>query len=103
MAIQPMNDLVLILPGSAKEKLTPESKIYVPPSAQERPVEATVVAVGSGKTLESGTVRAPKVKVGDVIIFGKYSGAKILVEGVEHLLMREDEILAIVVPDKKKS
>ena len=70
--------------------------IIIPDSAKEKPQQAEVVAVGSGKLLDSGTRSAPEVKSGDRILFGKYSGSEIKVDGNEYLILREDEILGVL-------
>ena len=95
MEIKPLGDRVVIKP------LEPESKtkggILLPDTAKEKPQEGKVVAVGKGKVLENGTVAAPEVKVGDKVLYGKYSGNEITTkEGDELLIMREDDILAII-------
>ncbi|MBW1855438.1 MAG: co-chaperone GroES, partial [Deltaproteobacteria bacterium] len=70
--------------------------IIIPDSAKEKPMEGEVIAVGSGKVLDNGTKQAPEVKEGDRILFGKYSGTEVKIDGVEHLIMREDDILGII-------
>jgi len=70
--------------------------IIIPDSAKEKPIQGEVIAVGTGKLLEGGQVRALDVKVGDKVMFGKYSGSEIKVDGVEQLILREDEILAVI-------
>jgi len=73
-----------------------KGSIIIPDSAKEKPSEGKVVAVGAGKRLEDGTIVAPDVKAGDHILFGKYSGSEVTVEDVDYLILREDEILAII-------
>ena len=92
MEIRPLQDRIVI--RRIEEKETSSGGIIIPDSAQERPMEGEVIAVGSGKVLEDGTVVALDVKKGDRILFGKYSGTE--VEVVEHLILREDEVLGIV-------
>jgi chaperonin GroES len=70
--------------------------IIIPDTAKEKPVEGEIIAVGKGKVNEKGEVRPLDVKVGDKILFGKYAGTEIKIEGVEYLMMREDDILAVV-------
>jgi chaperonin GroES len=70
--------------------------LYIPDTAKEKPIEGTVVAVGNGKILEDGSVRKLEVKAGDRILFGKYSGTEVKIEGEEHLILREDDILGVV-------
>ena len=94
MKIRPLQDRVVIkrLDGETKTK----GGIIIPDTAKEKPIEGEIVAVGSGKVLENGKVRALDVKAGDRILFGKYAGNEIQVNGVEHLILREDEILGVV-------
>jgi chaperonin GroES len=70
--------------------------IIIPDAAKEKPIEGTVIAVGNGKVLEDGTTRKLEVKAGDRILFGKYSGTEIKIEGDEHVILREDEVLGVV-------
>jgi|TARA_X000001036_G_scaffold63864_1_gene54405 chaperonin GroES len=79
-----------------EEEKTSPGGIVIPDSATEKPVKGEVVAVGNGKILESGDVRPLDVKVGDIILFGKYSGTEVSVDGEELLVMREDDITAII-------
>ena len=92
--IRPLHDRVLV------ERLDAESKsaggIVIPDTAAEKPEQGEVIAVGNGKILEDGTVRPLAVKVGDRILFGKYSGQTVKNEGTEYLVMREDDIMGIV-------
>ena len=97
MNIQPLEDRVLIKPLEAEEKT--KGGILLPDTAKEKPQEGKVVAVGKGKTLESGKVEAPEVKVGDVVLYGKYSGTEITKDGEEYLFVKEEDILAVI---KKK-
>ena len=94
MQLRPLHDRILV----TRVENTTEKKgsIIIPDSAKEKPSEGKVVAVGAGKRLEDGTVVAPDVKAGDHILFGKYSGSEVTVEDVEYLILREDEILAII-------
>lgn len=98
MELKPLNDLILIKRLDAEVK-TPSGLIHIPEPARERPTEALVVAVGDGKPLDNGSTRAPKVKKGDKVIFGKYAGTEVKVKGEPHVLVREEEILAIVIAD----
>tara|TARA_Y100000748_G_scaffold128214_1_gene107460 strand:- start:617 stop:862 length:246 start_codon:yes stop_codon:yes gene_type:complete len=79
-----------------EEEKTSPGGIVIPDSATEKPVKGEVVAVGNGKILESGDTRPLDVKVGDIILFGKYSGTEVSVDGEELLVMREDDITAII-------
>lgn len=94
MNIRPLHDRVLIT--RSEENETKLGSIIIPDSAKEKPHRGTVMGVGSGKLSEKGERIAPEVKVGDQILFGKYSGADIKVDGEEYMIMREDEILAIL-------
>lgn len=92
--IRPLNDRILVQRIEAEEKTA--GGILIPDNAKEKPAEGRVVAVGSGKLLESGSRRAPEVKVGDRVLFGKWSGSEVKLEGNEHLLLKEEEILAVL-------
>ena len=92
--VRPLHDRIIVK-RLAEEEVT-KGGIIIPDSAKEKPIQGQVVAVGTGKLLENGKVRPLDVKVGDRIMFGKYSGSEIKVDGQEHLIMREDEVLAIL-------
>jgi chaperonin GroES len=93
--IQPLADRVIVKPLEAEEKT--KGGIVLPDTAKEKPQEGEVLAVGKGKVLDSGTVQPLQVKVGDHVLYGKYSGTEITTrEGHEVMIMREDDILAIV-------
>jgi chaperonin GroES len=94
MKIRPLHDRVMVkrLEG---ESTTPGG-IVIPDSAAEKPVQGKIVAVGKGKILEDGTVRPLDVKVGDKILFGKYSGTEVKVDGDELLVMREEDVMAVI-------
>src|SRR6266567_1081165 len=94
MKIRPLYDRIVV--KRIEEQETTRSGIIIPDSAQEKPQEAEVVAVGHGKRLEDGTLVALDVKVGDRILFGKYSGNDIRVDGEEYLIMREEDVLGIL-------
>ena len=94
MKVKPLQDRIIVKRTASEEK-TP-SGIIIPENAKEKPVEATVIAVGNGKMLSDGTVRKPDVKEGDRVLFGKYSGTEIKIDGEEHLIMREEDILAVL-------
>ena len=95
MDIKPLGDRIVVKPLEAESKS--KGGIVLPDTAKEKPQEAKVVAVGKGKVLENGTVQAPEVKVGDKVLFGKYSGNEITTkEGEELLILREEDILAII-------
>jgi chaperonin GroES len=95
MDIKPLGDRVVVKPLEAETKS--KGGILIPDTAKEKPQEGKIVAVGKGKVLENGTVQAPEVKVGDKVLYGKYSGNEITTkEGEELLIMREEDILAII-------
>ena len=92
--IRPLGDRILV--KRIKEEDKTKGGIIIPDTAKEKPQEGKVVAVGKGKRSEKGDLIAPEVKAGDRILFGKYSGSEIKLDGVEYLIMREDEILGIL-------
>jgi len=94
MALQPIRDRILIKPEE-KESVT-SSGIVIPDNAAEKPLKGKVLAVGTGKVTEDGTIVPLVVKEGDVVLFGKYSGQTVKVDDVEHIIMKEEEIMAIV-------
>ena len=94
MKIRPLHDRVIV--KRLEEERVSAGGIVIPDSAAEKPIQGKIVAVGKGKILEDGTVRPLDVKVGDKILFGKYSGTDIKIDGEEVLILREDEVLAIV-------
>ena len=94
MKIQPLGDRVLVLRIDEEEKTS--GGIIIPDTAKEKPQEGKVIAVGPGKLDEDGKKIPMEVKKGDRILFGKYSGNEITIDGVEHLIMREDDILGII-------
>lgn len=93
MKIRPLQDRIVVkrLEGESKTK----GGIIIPDTAKEKPIEGRVVAVGNGKVLKDGKVRKVDVNVGDTILFGKYSGTEVKLDGEEHLLIREDDVLAV--------
>ena len=94
MKIRPLGDRILVKRLEGEEKT--KGGIIIPDSAKEKPIEATVVAVGNGKANKDGKLRPLDVKAGDRILFGKYSGAEVKLDGEEHLILREEEVLAII-------
>jgi chaperonin GroES len=93
--LEPLYDRVIVQPLEAEEKT--KGGIVLPDTAKEKPQEGKVIAVGGGKVLDNGTVQALKVKVGDRVLYGKYSGTEITTkEGEDYLIMREDDIFAVV-------
>lgn len=94
MHLRPLYDRIVVRRIEQQEQK--QGGIIIPDSAKEKPQEAEVVAVGKGKRLENGTVVPLDVKVGDRILFGKYSGSEVKMDGREYLIMREDEVLGII-------
>ncbi|MCM0604601.1 MAG: co-chaperone GroES [Xanthomonadaceae bacterium] len=94
MQVRPLHDRVLVKRFIEEEKS--KGGIFIPDTAKEKPVQGEVIAVGSGRISDDGTVRALDVKKGDRILFGKYAGTEIKIEGDEYLMMREEDILGIV-------
>lgn len=94
MTIRPLHDRILVTRKPEQDKT--KGGLFIPDSAKERPVEAHVVAVGNGKIMEDGTQRPLVVKAGDTVLFGKYSGSEVKLDGQDHLIMREDDVLAII-------
>jgi len=94
MKIRPLYDRILV--KRIEEQSRTASGLYIPDTAKEKPMEATIVAVGNGKIQEDGSLRKLEVKAGDKILFSKYSGSDIKIDGVEHLILREDDILAVL-------
>src|SRR5437762_245056 len=94
MKIRPLQDRLVVKRLAEEEKT--KGGIIIPDAAKEKPVEGEVIAVGNGKVLEDGKQRPLDVKKGDRILFGKYSGTEIKVDGVEHLILREEEVLGII-------
>ena len=101
MKIRPLYDRIMV--KRIEEKETVQGGIIIPDTAKEKPQEGEVVAVGQGKRLEDGKLVALDVKVGDRILFGKYSGSDIKLEGEEYLIMREDEVLGVIEKTSKKA
>ena len=100
MNIRPLHDRVVV--KRIEEKETVQGGIIIPDTAKEKPQEGEVVAVGQGKRMEDGKLIALDVKAGDRILFGKYSGSEIKLEGEEFLIIREDEILGVIEDTSKK-
>jgi len=94
MAIRPLQDRILL--KRVKEEEKTKGGIIIPDTAKEKPIEGEVVAVGSGKVLDDGTVRPLDVKVGDRVLFGKYSGTEVKIDGEERLIVREDDIFVVL-------
>ena len=94
MKVRPLQDRVLIRRVAEEEKT--KGGIIIPDSAKEKPIEGEVVAVGAGKVLDDGKLHALDVKKGDRILFGKYAGTEIKIDGIEHLILREEEVLGVI-------
>ncbi|MBN2414009.1 co-chaperone GroES [candidate division KSB1 bacterium] len=94
MKIKPLADRVVVKP--VEEEEMKQGSIIIPDTAKEKPQQGKVVAVGPGKISESGTKINPEVKVGDVVLYGKYSGTEVTVDGEDYLIMRESDILAVI-------
>ena len=94
MKLKPLNDRVLVKRLESEEKTA--GGLYIPDTAKEKPSKGEVVAAGPGKTAEDGKRIAMAVKAGDIVLFNKYAGTEVKLDGVEHLVMREDDILAII-------
>lgn len=94
MKIKPLADRVVVRPSEPEEKKS--GAIIIPDTAKEKPMQGKVVAVGPGKISESGTKIIPEVKEGDVVLYGKYSGTEVTIDGDDYLIMRESDILAII-------
>ena len=94
MAIRPLHDRVLV--QRVKEEEKTKGGIIIPDTAKEKPLEGKVIAVGNGKVAEDGSVRKLEVKPGDRILFGKYSGTEVKIDGEEHLILREDDVLGVI-------
>ncbi|HJX52626.1 MAG TPA: co-chaperone GroES [Polyangia bacterium] len=94
MKIRPVQDRIVVRRVAEEEKT--KGGIIIPDSAKEKPAEGEVVAVGPGKANDKGVVRPLDVKKGDRVLFGKYSGNEIKLEGVEHIILREDEVLGVI-------
>ena len=94
MKIRPLYDRILV--KRIEEQSKTAGGLFIPDSAKEKPQEALVVAVGNGKIQDDGSLRKLEVKAGDKILFSKYSGNEIKIDGTDHLILREDDILAVV-------
>jgi chaperonin GroES len=94
MKIRPLHDRIIV--KRIKEEETTKGGIIIPDTAKEKPSEGKVIAVGNGRLLENGKIQPLEVKKGNKVLFGKYAGTEIKIDGEEHLIMREDDIIAIV-------
>jgi chaperonin GroES len=91
---RPLHDRVL--PKRIDEKDKTAGGLFIPDTAKEKPLEALVIAVGNGKVLESGAIQPLSVKAGDKVLIGKYSGSEVKLDGKDHIILREDDILGII-------
>ena len=94
MKIKPLYDRILV--KRIEEQNKTAGGLFIPDTAKEKPQEALVVAVGNGKIIDDGSLRKLEVKAGDKVLFSKYSGNEIKIDGAEHLILREDDILAVI-------
>lgn len=94
MKLKPLNDRVLVKRLEGEEKTA--GGLFIPDTAKEKPSKGEVVAVGPGKTADDGKAIPMTVKAGDMVLFNKYAGTEVKLDGVEHLVMREDDILAVI-------
>ena len=94
MKIRPLHDRVII--RRMEEERTSPGGIVIPDSATEKPIKGEVIAVGNGKVLETGEVRGLDLKAGDTVLFGKYSGTEVKIDGEELLVMKEDDVMAVI-------
>lgn len=94
LKLKPLGDRVVVKPAEAEEKTA--GGIILPDTAQEKPVEGTIVAIGPGKVTDDGKLQKPEVKEGDKVLYGKYSGTEVTISGEEYLIMRESDIFGII-------
>jgi len=92
--IKPLADRVVVKPLPAEEKTA--GGLYIPDTAKEKPVQGEIIAVGPGKVTDDGKRQGPEVKVGDVVLYGKYSGTEVTIDNEDYLIMRESDIFGIV-------
>lgn len=95
MAVKPLEDRVLVKPIEAESKTA--SGIFLPESSKEKPVRGKVISVGPGKRLENGKRAEMSVKIGDTVVYGKYAGTEVEIKGEKHLILRESELLGVIV------
>ena len=94
MKVKPLADRVIVKPAEAEEKTA--SGIIIPDTAKEKPMKGEIIAVGKGKTADDGKFVAMELKVGDKVLYGKYSGTEVTIDGEEYLIMRESDVYAII-------
>ena len=93
-SVRPLEDRVLVKPNDPETRTA--SGIFLPESAKEKPMQGTIIAVGPGKLSDKGERTALSVKAGDTIVYGKYSGTEVEIDGVDHMILRESEILGVI-------
>jgi chaperonin GroES len=94
MKLRPLHERLLVTRTEEQDRTA--GGLFIPDTAKEKPMEARVVAVGNGKVLEDGTLRKLVIKAGDKVLFAKYSGSDIKIDGTDHLILREEDVLAII-------
>ncbi len=94
MALRPLKDKVVVKPSEGEEKTA--GGIFLPDSAKKKPQEGKIIAVGSGRTLDDGTVKPLSVKVGDIVVYSKYGGTEVKLEGEDVVILDEDQIYAVI-------
>ena len=94
MKIRPLQDRILVKRLESEEKTA--GGIIIPDNAKEKPMEGKVISVGNGKRLEDGTLHKPEVKAGDKVLFSKYAGSEVKIDGHEHLVVREEDLLGVI-------
>jgi chaperonin GroES len=95
MTIQPLHDRIVVEPAEQEERTA--GGIILPDTAKEKPLRGTVIAVGPGKTLDNGTVAKIDVKAGDTVLYGKYAGTEVTVDGTDFVILRSDDVLGILI------
>ena len=98
MKLRPLDDRVIVKPSEAEEKTA--GGIVLPDTAKEKPLTGKVIATGPGKLLDNGERAEPSVKPGDKVVYGKYSGNEIKIDGIEHIILREEEVLGVLEINK---
>lgn len=101
MKMKPLHDRIIVKP--AEKETTTASGIVLPDTAQEKPLKGEVIAVGPGKRLDNGKIVEPEVKVSDIVLYGKYSGTEVKVDGEDVVILREEDVLAIVDAPKSET
>ncbi len=94
MNLKPLHDRVIVKPATPEE--TTKGGIIIPDTAKEKPMQGSIIAVGTGKVAENGTVAPMTLKVGDTVLYGKYSGTEVSIDGDEYLIMREGDVFAVI-------